>query len=60
MISIIEWKIMKVLDFLVNEIWDKNVHWLENNIDSIEGDILFWNIGGIYKFLKKLKKLLKI
>jgi hypothetical protein len=23
---------------------------LEENIDEIEGTILFWNIGGIYKF----------
>ena len=37
--------------FQCNQFWDiKQWHWLENNIDSIEGDILFWNIGGIYKF----------
>ena len=37
--------------FPCNQFWDiKQWHWLENNIDSIEGDILFWNVGGIYKF----------
>jgi hypothetical protein len=37
--------------FKCNQFWDiKQMHWLEQNIDSIEGDILFWNIGGIYKF----------
>lgn len=37
--------------FPCNQFWDiKQWHWLENNIDSLEGDILFWNIGGIYKF----------
>lgn len=37
--------------FPCNQFWDiKQWHWLENNIDELEGDILFWNIGGIYKF----------
>jgi hypothetical protein len=37
--------------FPCNQFWDiKQWHWLENNIDSLEGDILFWNIGGLYKF----------
>ena len=37
--------------FPCNQFWDiKQWHWLEENIDSIEGDILFWNVGGIYKF----------
>jgi len=37
--------------FPCNQFWDiKQWHWLENNIDSLEGDILFWNVGGIYKF----------
>ena len=37
--------------FPCNQFWDiKQWHWLENNIDSIEGDILFWNLGGIYNF----------
>ena len=37
--------------FPCNQFWDiKQWHWLENNIESIEGDILFWNVGGIYKF----------
>jgi hypothetical protein len=37
--------------FPINQFWDiKQWHWLEENIDKIEGDILFWNIGGIYKF----------
>lgn len=35
--------------FPCNQFWDiKQWHWLEENIDSIEGDILFWNIGGKY------------
>jgi hypothetical protein len=34
-----------------NQFWDiKQWHWLENNIDKLEGTILFWNVGGIYKF----------
>jgi hypothetical protein len=37
--------------FPCNQFWDiKQWKWLEENIDSIEGDILFWNVGGIYKF----------
>lgn len=37
--------------FQCNQFWDiKQWKWLEENIDSIKGDILFWNIGGIYKF----------
>ncbi len=37
--------------FACNQFWDiKQWHWLENNIDQIEGDILFWNVGGLYKF----------
>lgn len=37
--------------FPCNQFWDiKQWHWLENNIDKIEGDILFWNVGGIYKW----------
>ena len=37
--------------FPCNQFWDiKQWHWLENNIDQLEGTILFWNIGGIYKF----------
>jgi hypothetical protein len=37
--------------FPCNQFWDiKQWHWLENNIESIDGDILFWNVGGIYKF----------
>jgi len=28
----------------------KQWKWLEENIDQIEGTIIFWNIGGIYKF----------
>jgi hypothetical protein len=35
--------------FNCNEFWDKKMwYWLEQNIDSLEGDILFWNIGGKY------------
>ena len=37
--------------FPCNQFWDiKQWHWLEENIDQLEGDILFWNIGGIYKW----------
>lgn len=37
--------------FPCNQFWDiKQWHWLENNIEQLEGSILFWNIGGIYKF----------
>ena len=37
--------------FPCNQFWDiKQWHWLEKNIDKIEGDILFWNVGGIYKW----------
>jgi hypothetical protein len=37
--------------FPCNQFWDiKQWKWLEENIDEIEGTILFWNIGGIYKF----------
>ena len=37
--------------FPCNQFWDiKQWHWLEQNIDKLKGDILFWNIGGIYKF----------
>lgn len=37
--------------FPCNQFWDiKQWKWLEENIDQLEGDILFWNIGGIYKF----------
>jgi hypothetical protein len=37
--------------FPCNQFWDiKQWHWLENNIDKLEGTILFWNVGGIYKF----------
>ena len=33
--------------FQCNPYWDKKQwHWLENNIDKLEGEILFWNIGG--------------
>jgi len=34
--------------FPCNQYWDKKAwHWLEKNIDSIDGGILFWNLGGI-------------
>lgn len=37
--------------FPCNQFWDiKQWKWLEENINSIEGDILFWNLGGEYKF----------
>lgn len=37
--------------FPCNELWDKKQwYWLEQNIDKIEGTILFWNLGGNYNF----------
>jgi hypothetical protein len=40
--------------FDCNEFWDKKMwYWLENNIEKLEGNILFWNIGGSY--LKSLQ-----
>lgn len=37
--------------FPCNQFWDiKQWKWLEENIDEIKGTILFWNVGGIYKF----------
>ena len=37
--------------FPCNQFWDiKQWHWLENNIEQIDGDILFWNIGGKYLY----------
>lgn len=37
--------------FPINQFWDiKQWHWLENNINDIEDEILFWNLGGIYSF----------
>ena len=36
--------------FDCNEFWDKKMwYWLEQNIESLDGKILFWNIGGSYK-----------
>ena len=36
--------------FDCNEFWDKKMwYWLEENIESLDGKILFWNIGGSYK-----------
>ena len=33
--------------FPCNGTWDRKAwKWLEQNIDKLEGDILFWNIGG--------------
>ena len=35
--------------FDCNEFWDKKMwHWLEENIENLNGKILFWNIGGSY------------
>jgi hypothetical protein len=40
--------------FDCNEFWDKKMwYWLEQNIEKLEGNILFWNIGGSY--LKSLQ-----
>lgn len=36
--------------FDCNEFWDKKMwYWLEENIQNLEGKILYWNIGGSYK-----------
>ena len=33
--------------FPCNGTWDRKAWWwLEQNIEQLEGDILFWNIGG--------------
>lgn len=37
--------------FPCNELWDKKAwHWLEQNIKSLKGNILFWNLGGTFDF----------
>jgi hypothetical protein len=37
--------------FTCNQFWDiKQWHWLEHNIHTLQGSILFWNIGGVYRF----------
>lgn len=37
--------------FPCNQFWDiKQWRWLEDNIDELEGSILFWNIGGRYNY----------
>lgn len=37
--------------FPCNQHWDKKTwHWLENNINRLEGSILFWNLGGYNTF----------
>ena len=42
--------------FDCNEFWDKKMwYWLEQNIESLDGKILFWNIGGSYKKSLNLK-----
>ena len=42
--------------FDCNEFWDKKMwFWLEENIESLDGKILFWNIGGSYKKSLNLK-----
>lgn len=41
--------------FDCNEFWDKKMwYWLEENIENLDGKILFWNIGGSYKKSLKL------
>lgn len=37
--------------FPCNQFWDiKQWKWLEDNIDKLEGSILFWNLGGKYRW----------
>jgi hypothetical protein len=34
----------------MNEFWERKMwYWLEQNIEKLEGKILFWNIGGSYR-----------
>jgi hypothetical protein len=36
--------------FDMNEFWERKMwYWLEQNIEKLDGKILFWNIGGSYK-----------
>lgn len=47
--------LMKTRDtpFACNQFWDKKAWcWLEDNISSIKGKTLFWNLGGLNTFLK--------
>ena len=42
--------------FDMNEFWERKMWWwLENNIEKLDGKILFWNIGGSYRKSLKLK-----
>jgi len=42
--------------FDMNEFWERKMWWwLENNIENLEGKILFWNIGGSYRKSLNLK-----
>jgi len=50
--------------FDCNQFWDKKMwYWLEENIESLDGDILFWNLGGECMYTKttvKKKKIKKV
>jgi hypothetical protein len=36
--------------FDMNEFWERKMwYWLEQNIEKLDGKILFWNIGGSYR-----------
>jgi len=42
--------------FDMNEFWERKMGWwLENNIQNLDGKILFWNIGGSYRKSLNLK-----
>jgi hypothetical protein len=42
--------------FDMNEFWERKMWWwLENNIEKLDGKILFWNIGGSYRKSLNLK-----
>jgi len=42
--------------FDMNEFWERKMWWwLENNIENLEGKVLFWNIGGSYRKSLNLK-----
>ena len=37
--------------FPCNQFWDiKQWKWLDENIEKLEGSILFWNLGGLYRW----------
>jgi hypothetical protein len=42
--------------FDLNEFWERKMwFWLTENVQNLDGKILFWNIGGSYKKSLNLK-----